>query len=86
MPKRQADKDPSVVSPVPLKVYRLNGERKKCDFCAKKTVHLADCRCGLSLCIPDLGDHGCTFDYKAAHRALLEKNNPAIKPEKVESF
>ena len=83
MPKRQADKDPSIVSPVPLKVYRLNGERPKCAFCSKKALHLADCRCGLTLCIPDLGEHGCTFDYKAAQKALLEKQNPAITAEKV---
>jgi len=92
MSKRQADKDPSNISPVPTKVVRgddpVEDKRIYCDQC-KKSLHVsAKCKCMMTLCLKHLDglSHGCTFDYKAAQRALLEKNNPAIKAEKVASF
>lgn len=91
MSKRQADKDPSKISPVPTKVVRGDDEEDKriyCDQC-KKSLHIsATCRCNMTLCLKHLDgiSHGCTFDYKAAHRAELLKNNPAVKAEKVASF
>ena len=91
MPKRQADKESSVISPVPTKVVRGDDLEYKRIYCAqcKKVSHVsAKCKCNMILCLKHLDglSHGCTFDYKAAHRAELLKNNPAIKAEKVESF
>ena len=91
MSKRQADKDPSVISPVPTKVVRGDDEEDKriyCGQCKKSLYVSATCRCNMTLCIKHLDSisHGCTFDYKAAHRAELLKNNPVVKAEKVASF
>ena len=91
MSKRQADKDPSNISPVPTKVVRGDHEEDKRIYCAqcKKSLQVsATCRCELTLCLKHLDgiSHGCTFDYKAAHRAELLKNNPVVKAEKVASF
>ena len=90
MSKRQADKDPSAISPVPTKIVRGDNEDKRI-YCAqcKKVSHVsATCRCNLILCLKHLDgiSHGCKFDYKAAHQAELLKNNPAVKAEKVASF
>lgn len=91
MPKRQAEKDPSKISPVPTKVVRGDGEDDKriyCAHCKKVSLVSAKCRCDLTLCLKHLNgiSHGCTFDYKAAHQAELRKNNPLVKAEKLESF
>jgi hypothetical protein len=91
MPKRQAEKDSSVISPVPTKVIRGDEEEDKRIYCAhcKKALHVsATCRCNMVLCLKHLDgiSHGCTFDYKAAHKLELLKNNPQIKAEKVASF
>jgi hypothetical protein len=81
MSKRHSDFLIDEISTVQPKKQRM------CKFCSKNPVYVQDCKCGLSLCIPHMNtEHGCTFDYKAAQRALLEKQNPAIKTEKVPSF
>jgi hypothetical protein len=91
MSKRQADKDSSVISPIPTKVVRGDDLEDKRIYCAqcKKVSHVsAKCKCSMILCLKHLDglSHGCTFDYKAAHQAELLKNNPAVKAEKVASF
>jgi hypothetical protein len=30
--------------------------------------------------------HACTFDYRKAHRELLEKKNPKVEAKKVETI
>lgn len=92
MSKRQADKDPSVISPRATKMVVVDDSedntRIYCSQCKKVSHISARCRCNMVLCLKHLDgiSHGCTFDYKAAHRAELLKNNPAIKAEKVASF
>lgn len=89
MSKRHADKDTSIISPVPTKVVRAEEDRRiYCAQCKKVSHVSATCRCNMTLCLKHLdgATHGCTFDYKAAHRAELLKNNPVVKAEKVASF
>ena len=55
--------------------------------CTKKLPLTAmACRCSKLLCdahrYPE--DHGCTFDYRAAGRALLRAHNPVIACPKLE--
>lgn len=90
MSKRQADKDPSKISPVPTKIVRGDDEeddkRIYCDKCKKVSHISATCRCNMVLCLKHLDgvSHGCTFDYKAAHRAELLKNNPVVVGSKID--
>jgi predicted nucleic acid binding AN1-type Zn finger protein len=61
--------------------------KARCAHCAKKLpLTAAACRCDKLLCAahrcPE--DHGCTFDYRAAGRALLRANMPVIACPKLE--
>lgn len=58
----------------------------RCCECSKR-VGLTGfkCRCDQMFCsnhrLPE--DHRCTFDFKAAGKAELIKNNPVIQPAKL---
>lgn len=59
----------------------------RCAECKKKVpLSALVCRCSKRLCgmhrYPE--DHGCTFDYRAAGRALLYASNPVIAFPKLE--
>ncbi|KAK1404731.1 Zinc finger A20 and AN1 domain-containing stress-associated protein 4 [Heracleum sosnowskyi] len=60
----------------------------KCmEMACRKRVGLMGfpCRCGVTFCgthrYPE--QHGCTFDFKAAGRKAIAKENPVIKAEKL---
>lgn len=58
----------------------------KCMACRKRVGLMGfTCRCGITFCgthrYPE--QHGCTFDFKAAGREAIAKENPLIKAEKL---
>lgn len=58
----------------------------KCMACRKRVGLMGfTCRCGITFCgthrYPE--QHGCTFDFKAAGRDAIAKENPVIKAEKL---
>ena len=60
---------------------------ERCTKCNKKSHVMCTCTCQKVFCMkcrmPE--DHGCLFDHKAAHRKLLELQNPKVVTKKVES-
>jgi hypothetical protein len=80
-------------SPSPEKLSQsMQGvAQKKKGYCnlpsckRKLPVMPFSCRCGGEFCSKhrDFVEHKCTFDYRAAGRALLEKANPKIVADKV---
>jgi len=62
-----------------------------CDFCKKKKVNIIPykCKCGIEkLCskcrYPET--HNCSYDFKTEGKILIEKNNPRIIANKIESL
>lgn len=63
-------------------------KKKRCDCCNKKIGFLGfECRCRRSFCsihrYPET--HDCTFDYKAAGRLAIAKENPVCKADKMKN-
>ena len=60
--------------------------RPGCANCKKKQLYSIKCRCEQNLCAicryPE--SHKCTYDYVAAGKAELSKNNPAITSNKLD--
>ncbi|XP_078447591.1 zinc finger A20 and AN1 domain-containing stress-associated protein 11-like [Wolffia australiana] len=80
---------PSLIPSPPAKRSRdevQTSSEKRCSCCPRK-LRLAGfrCRCGLLFCsLHRYSDrHDCTFDYKAAARADIAKNNPSVRAAKI---
>jgi hypothetical protein len=41
------------------------------------------CRCGSIYCGLHLGEHGCTYDYRAEHQDNLARLNPKVVGAKM---
>jgi hypothetical protein len=73
----------------PLVLDGLPKEKKvKCGCCKAKLGGVAlTCKCGRVFCVNHLGDHGCTFDHRAAANTVLtrqlDNKGLAIKLEKI---
>ncbi|KAF5751829.1 hypothetical protein HS088_TW02G00848 [Tripterygium wilfordii] len=69
----------------PLKRPVLN----RCSFCRKR-VGLTGfkCRCGQTFCSQHRysDKHNCAFDYKSAGQDAIAKENPVVKPDKMEKI
>jgi hypothetical protein len=72
-------------------VYIIMSASNFCDFCNKRKVNIIPykCKCGLErLCskcrYPET--HNCIYDFKIEGKILIEKNNPRIIANKIESF
>ncbi|KAF5795408.1 putative transcription regulator A20-like family [Helianthus annuus] len=80
----------NVADTVPLKKHHSVEVKKKnrCQVCNKRVGLIGfGCRCGHSFCglhrMPE--EHACKFDFKAAGRAVLEKENPVCVADKLET-
>jgi hypothetical protein len=63
-------------------------KKVKCGCCKAKLGGVAlTCKCGRVFCVNHLGDHGCTFDHRAAANTVLtrqlDNKGLAIKLEKI---
>ncbi|KAM0043423.1 putative transcription regulator A20-like family [Helianthus debilis subsp. tardiflorus] len=63
-------------------------KKNRCRVCNKRVGLIGfGCRCGHSFCglhrMPE--EHACKYDFKAAGRALLEKENPVCVADKLET-
>ena len=57
---------------------------KRCEMCRKKDFMNMKCKCGMVVCQTHMHTHNCQFDYSAAHKRTLEKDNPLIQFAKME--
>lgn len=62
---------------------------KRCSSCNKKVGLVAfPCRCGATFCgvhrYPE--EHECKFDFKAAGKDTIVRDNPVVKADKVVRF
>ncbi|KAM0023745.1 putative transcription regulator A20-like family [Helianthus debilis subsp. tardiflorus] len=80
----------NVVDTIPLENHHSVEVKKKkrCHVCNKRVGLIGfGCRCGQSFCglhrMPE--EHTCKFDFKAAGRAVLEKENPVCVADKLET-
>ena len=68
---------------------KSTANKNRCGACRKK-LNLTDleCRCSTRFCIQHRApeEHKCTFDFKAAGRARLEKQLEKAVADKVERF
>ena len=60
---------------------------ERCEMCKKKVGIIGfECRCGSMFCrkhrFPE--KHECNFDYKALGCEILMKQNPPLKPDKLQ--
>ena len=64
--------------------------KKTCSLkgCKRKKLLYRTCRCGFDFCnhhvMPE--EHDCTYDYKAAGRKQLEKDNVSAIPKKFQKI
>ncbi|KAJ4952520.1 hypothetical protein NE237_029352 [Protea cynaroides] len=65
--------------------------KNKCEYCKKRVKMMMlgfKCRCGCTFCpkhrFPEM--HECTFNFKAVGRDAIAKDNPVIKPDKIQRF
>jgi hypothetical protein len=63
-------------------------KNSNCNKCLKKKLFLNICKCDNYFCLDCLPyfNHNCKFDWKKNNRDLLFKNNPVIKPIKVNNI
>jgi len=58
----------------PLSLAGQPKEKKvKCGCCKAKLGVPMTCKCGKIFCVNHLGDHGCTFDHRAAANTMLAR-------------
>ncbi|MQL78474.1 hypothetical protein Taro_010919 [Colocasia esculenta] len=72
----------AALSPAPAPARAVN----RCSGCRRK-VGLTGfrCRCGELFCAEHRYSdrHDCSYDYKAAGREAIERDNPVVKPAKI---
>ncbi|RAL44444.1 hypothetical protein DM860_011721 [Cuscuta australis] len=64
-------------------------DSNRCGSCRKKMGLVAfNCKCGFAFCVahryPET--HNCSFDFKAAGRVSIARENPAVRPDKIQRF
>jgi hypothetical protein len=72
-------------SPTPLQLEKKN----RCHQCSKKVGLLGfECSCKGTFCknCRHAEQHHCSFNYKQAGKALLEKHNPLVIGDKLEKM
>jgi AN1-type zinc finger protein 5/6 len=63
----------------------MEHNKDKCIVCNKKVGLLPYiCKCGNTTCaFHRWPNHECCFDYRQAHKDLLQQQNPKIAPSKI---
>ncbi|KAL6911729.1 hypothetical protein ACP4OV_000534 [Aristida adscensionis] len=77
----------AVCSSAPGAAKKTTACPNRCAACLKKVGLTRGfvCRCGKTFCGSHryAEEHGCTFDFKAAGRGVIARNNPLVKGEKL---
>ncbi|XP_049269818.1 uncharacterized protein LOC119390037 isoform X2 [Rhipicephalus sanguineus] len=79
--------DDMPVDPLHPSPGKAKKKGKRCSWCNKKTGLASTyvCRCGSTFCAAHryAEAHGCSHDYKAEGRYILQRNNPVVKAAKL---
>ncbi|PKA66074.1 Zinc finger A20 and AN1 domain-containing stress-associated protein 6 [Apostasia shenzhenica] len=81
----------SAVYPCKISLEEMGNKQPpiRCSVCRKRAGLMGfKCRCGSAFCsahrYPE--SHNCSFDFKAAGREAIAKENPVVKAEKIEKI